>query len=428
MADALAVVVASAALFVVNGTAGVAAWTAVTVPLWLLAAKLHGLYDRDHRALRHLTVDEIPSLCMWGLTGTALAAIVLLLAPTGSLGAASAVTVFAVATVAAFALRALARSLWRLTTPRERAAILGNDTVSAAARRKIELFPDIHIDVVAVVPEAVDGDAAVWPDDVDRIIIASQTIDDALVGDLVDHCRRHRIKLSLVPPVRGMFGAAAQLSHVADLPVIEYNTWPVSRSTLLLKRILDVAVSGTLLVLAIPLVIPIALAIVLDSRGPILFSQLRAGERGRPFRMWKFRTMVRDAEQRLADVVDLDSLRDPMFKLTRDPRVTRVGRFLRRTSLDEIPQLWNVLKGDMSLVGPRPEQVELVARYDEDHLFRIAVKPGLTGPMQVYGRGELTFDERLAVEREYVENLSLVRDLRLLAMTIVPVFSGRGAF
>jgi lipopolysaccharide/colanic/teichoic acid biosynthesis glycosyltransferase len=117
-----------------------------------------------------------------------------------------------------------------------------------------------------------------------------------------------------------------------------------------------------------------------------------------------------------------------MFKLRDDPRVTRVGRFLRRTSLDELPQLVNVLRGDMSLVGPRPEQIELVELYRPEHHIRLAVKPGLTGPMQVHGRGELTFQERLAIEREYVENLSLSRDMRILSMTIVPVLSGRGAF
>ena len=138
--------------------------------------------------------------------------------------------------------------------------------------------------------------------------------------------------------------------------------------------------------------------------------------------------MVVDAEDRLPDLVPFEKLRDPMFKLQNDPRTTRVGRFLRRTSLDELPQMLNVLKGDMSLVGPRPEQVDLVERYRPEHRFRLAVKPGITGPMQVYGRGELTFEERLAVEREYVENLSLGRDLRILALTVPIVLARRGAF
>ena len=138
--------------------------------------------------------------------------------------------------------------------------------------------------------------------------------------------------------------------------------------------------------------------------------------------------MVTNAEERLSEVVSVDDLPAPMFKLVQDPRVTRIGRLLRRTSLDELPQLLNVVKGDMSLVGPRPEQIELVERYRPEHVFRLAVKPGLTGPMQVYGRGELTFDERLAVERDYIENLSLGRDLRILALTLTAVVAGRGAY
>jgi lipopolysaccharide/colanic/teichoic acid biosynthesis glycosyltransferase len=209
---------------------------------------------------------------------------------------------------------------------------------------------------------------------------------------------------------------------------VEYNTWDVSRSTMLLKRTLDLAIAGPLLLVAAPLILLIALAIRLDRAGPAFFVQRRAGVNGRPFPMLKFRTMVPDAEERLSELVAVDELATPMFKLARDPRVTRLGRLLRRTSLDELPQLLNVVRGEMSLVGPRPEQTDLVDRYGPEHKFRLAVKPGLTGPMQVYGRGQLTFDERLAVEREYIENLSLGRDLRILALTLTAVVGGRGAY
>ncbi|MBA2536964.1 MAG: exopolysaccharide biosynthesis polyprenyl glycosylphosphotransferase [Actinobacteria bacterium] len=258
--------------------------------------------------------------------------------------------------------------------------------------------------------------------------MASHWIDEAIIAELLRVCRRERVKLSIVPPARGMFGTAVRLNHVADLPVVEYNTWDVSRSTLLLKRVLDVAVSSVALLLCTPVLLLAALAIRLDTSGPVFFTQRRAGLGGHPFWMYKFRTMVVDAEDRLGTLVSIDELRDPMFKLQNDPRVTRVGRLLRRTSIDELPQLLNVLKGDMSLVGPRPEQVELVECYAPEHRFRLSVKPGVTGPMQVSGRGQLTFEERLAVEREYIENLSLGRDIRILAMTIAPLVSGRGAF
>jgi lipopolysaccharide/colanic/teichoic acid biosynthesis glycosyltransferase len=195
-----------------------------------------------------------------------------------------------------------------------------------------------------------------------------------------------------------------------------------------LKRAVDLGVSTVgLLILALlyPL---IAIAIKLDSPGPILFRQRRAGRHGSPFTMLKFRSMTQEAEQMLGELISLDELQDPMFKLREDPRITRVGRFLRRFSLDELPQLWNVLRGEMSIVGPRPEELPVVERYRPEHRFRLNLKPGLTGPMQVFGRGDLSFSERLAVELDYVENVSLMRDVRLLAMTLPALARGKGAF
>jgi lipopolysaccharide/colanic/teichoic acid biosynthesis glycosyltransferase len=181
-------------------------------------------------------------------------------------------------------------------------------------------------------------------------------------------------------------------------------------------------------VILAPVIALIALAIKLDDRGPVLFRQQRVGRDNQPFTLIKFRSMCTDAEEKLKGLVDLGRLESPMFKLRSDPRITRVGRRLRRFSLDELPQLINVLRGDMSLVGPRPEEVEVVKQYRTEHAFRFEVKPGMTGPMQVFGRGELTFEERLAVEIDYVENLSITRDLGLLAQTLPAVIRGTGAF
>jgi exopolysaccharide biosynthesis polyprenyl glycosylphosphotransferase len=404
------------------------AWSLLFLPLWVLLAKLHGLYDRDHRSLRHLTVDELPSILAWALSGTALVTLLLLATPPGTLSLPAALWGWMTVTLGAFVLRSSARVLWRKVTPPERTLIVGTGPLAAATRRKLELFPDVHLDVVANRPSAEVGSPAQWLVGIDRVILASGSIDERAIADIVAICRQNRIKFSMVPPARGMFGTAVQLSHVADLPVVEYTTWDVSRSTLLLKRILDIVVSVVTIALLLPLGAIIAICIKVSSRGPVIFAQRRSGLNGKPFRMYKFRTMVSDAEARLSEVISLDDLRDPMFKLPHDPRVTRVGRLLRRTSLDELPQLINVLKGDMSLVGPRPEQVELVDRYRPEHRFRLDVKPGITGPMQVYGRGALSFDERLALEREYIENLSLGRDLHLLALTLAAVAGGRGAF
>jgi lipopolysaccharide/colanic/teichoic acid biosynthesis glycosyltransferase/glycosyltransferase involved in cell wall biosynthesis len=182
------------------------------------------------------------------------------------------------------------------------------------------------------------------------------------------------------------------------------------------------------LAVAIPLVAVAAIAIKLDSPGPIFYWQVRIGENGRPFRIAKLRSMVVDAEARLDALVDLTKLaEEPAFKLADDPRVTRVGRFLRRTSLDEMPQFYNVLRGDMSLVGPRPEEERIVRLYTDHHRKRLAVKPGITGPMQVSGRGDLAFSDRLQLELDYIENYSLSRDLSILLRTVPVLMHGKGA-
>ncbi|MGN6202097.1 MAG: sugar transferase, partial [Solirubrobacterales bacterium] len=200
------------------------------------------------------------------------------------------------------------------------------------------------------------------------------------------------------------------------------------RSTVAMKRVMDVAVSSLMLLVLSPLLAGVALWILLDDGRPVFFRQRRAGKEGAPFTMVKFRTMVKDAEQRLPELVDIASLEQPAFKIPDDPRVTRSGRWLRRTSIDELPQLWNVLRGQMSLVGPRPEEESVVALYDERQRSRLAVKPGVTGPMQVYGRSDLTFEERLAMERDYLDNLSLLTDLAILLRTPRALVRGEGAY
>lgn len=195
----------------------------------------------------------------------------------------------------------------------------------------------------------------------------------------------------------------------------------------LAKRTMDVA-GGLVGVAAILVLTPfIALAIKLDSPGPVFFRQQRIGQGGRPFTILKFRSMAEGAEAMLDSLISIEDLQEPVFKLVEDPRRTRVGRFLRRWSLDELPQFWNVLKGEMSLVGPRPEEARVVAYYNDWHRRRLAIKPGVTGPMQVNGRGDLTLDERVRLELDYIDNYSFWRDLALLAKTIPAVLQGDGA-
>lgn len=193
------------------------------------------------------------------------------------------------------------------------------------------------------------------------------------------------------------------------------------------KRAMDL--TGSLFGLSIALLLGpfIALAIKLTSDGPVLFRQERIGQGGKPFTIVKFRSMCHNAEEELEKLLDLEALEEPAFKLVDDPRVTPFGRFLRRWSLDELPQFWNVFKGDMSLIGPRPEEARIVARYTDWHRRRLAVKPGITGPMQINGRGDLPLDKRVQLELDYIENYSLWRDVVILVKTIPAVFKGRGA-
>ncbi len=194
----------------------------------------------------------------------------------------------------------------------------------------------------------------------------------------------------------------------------------------LIKRILDIAGACIGLLLSAPVIACAAIAIRLDSHGPIFFRQVRAGENGKPFTMFKLRTMVDGAEQMVSEVIHKSQLTGPVFKIPNDPRVTHVGRHLRRWSLDELPQFWNVLKGEMSLVGPRPEELRIVELYNDDQRQRLMVKPGLTGPMQVNGRGGLDFDTRLQLELNYLKNYSLLEDLKIIFKTLSAVFSGEG--
>jgi exopolysaccharide biosynthesis polyprenyl glycosylphosphotransferase len=400
------------------------------LPGWVVVAKLCGLYDRDHRSLRHLTSGELPFLLLWAVTGSAILAIAAVVVGTDTPTTPEHVVPWLALAALALFLRSAARFVWRLVTPPERALVVGNSKSAKSVLKKLDLFPDIHVRANHVVEScSASGirEGRELPADVDRVIVASP-LDEDLLAALVAATRERHMKLSIVPPIRGMLGTAVQISQVADLPLVEYNTWDVPRTTLITKRALDLVGATVGLLLAAPVLAVAALGVKLTTGGHSFYVQARAGVHGRPFRLWKLRTMSVDAEDRLPELVDFEALEEPVFKLRADPRVTGFGRFLRRTSIDELPQLLNVLRGEMSLVGPRPEQLELVEKYRPEYRFRLAVKPGLTGPMQVYGRADLSFEERLAVEREYVENLSVLRDLRILAMTVTPVLRRRGAY
>ena len=426
-ADLLAVLTAAVAAGVI-GSEGAAVWIAAGAPVWILVAKLRGLYDRDHVRIRHLTLDESSGLFNWVALcagGTAVAVVSLTEA---TLTAGGALVMAATGFCAAFVYRAAARALWRRVVPPERGMILGSGRIADAFARRLALESGHHLDLVGKLSFNDDWQDRLDSERIERVIVAAHDLNEETLASVVSHCRSTGSKLSVAPPMRAMLGTAVELSHLAEQPLIEFRTWDPSRSTMMLKRTMDVVGSALALLVLAPWLLLIGIAVRIDSRGPALFRQTRAGRDGRPFQMLKFRTMVRGAEGRVAEVIAPDALTDPVFKLRADPRVTRVGRFLRRSSLDELPQLVNVLVGHMSLVGPRPEEVWLVDRYGEAERFRLEMRPGMTGPMQVHGRGELTFHERMSVEREYVENYSLRKDVKILFQTIAAVASGRGAY
>ncbi|MCL4288122.1 MAG: sugar transferase, partial [Thermoleophilia bacterium] len=354
-------------------------WGLLFVPLWPLVAKLFGLYDRDHRAIRHLTADEVPWILAWvALTATLVVLLLPPLTPVGVPGIGTGVALFVAAAAATIAFRALTRWLWWRLTPPELVGLVGDGPVLASLQRKIELFREMHLELAAVREIAALGtgrererELGELTDRVDRIVVAATGVEADLIGYLKDLCRARQVKISVVSPLRGKALPSERFVQLADLPILEYNTWDPSRSSLLIRRLLDVIAASVGLLLFAPFAVAIAIAIKLDSPGPVLFSQIRAGLGGRPFRMYKLRTMKVDAEARLDELVDIGRLEEPAFKLRDDPRVTRVGALLRRFSVDEVPQLINVLVGEMSVVGPRPEQVEVVERYTDAERIRL---------------------------------------------------------
>jgi exopolysaccharide biosynthesis polyprenyl glycosylphosphotransferase len=439
------VLIAVGVMTLVEGTTD-PLWALLTLPGWMVLAKIEGLYDADHPKIWHRTTDEAAVIFHWVTLSAAGTLFFMRALPDETLTVEAAGAMYFTALIGAFVLRAVARALWRGLVSPERALVLGSGQLAEQVRRKLALEPGHHLvlgefSALRGAGDGQDGPQTLVEDlskenleylvagvEVERVILAAPELDEATLARVVSACRKAGVKLSVLPPMRAMLGTAVQLSHIAEMPVIEYGTWNTTSSTLALKRAMDIVVSAVGLVLTIPLMLIIGAAIRLDSRGPALFKQLRAGRHGVPFRFLKFRTMCQDAEERISEVVAVEEMTEPMYKLRRDPRVTRVGRFLRRTSLDELPQLFNVLRGDMSLVGPRPEELWLVERYSEPERFRLEMRPGITGPMQVHGRGQLTFQERLAVEREYVENYSLKKDLRILLRTAGAIFRADGAY
>lgn len=286
-------------------------------------------------------------------------------------------------------------------------------------------------------PEAPDIRITQWLDDIDRAldsaradavaVAPSETLTGEAIRQLAWRLEGRNIDLLIAPAMIDIGGPRLSVRPAAGLPLLHLDEVALSRPQRFIKRSLDLIGALTMLIVLSPALIVAAIAVKASSRGPVIFRQLRIGREGEPFIMLKLRTMVRGAEALQENLRQEHDLDEPMFKLDQDPRITRVGVFLRRWSLDELPQLFNVLGGSMSLVGPRPHPLDDVDRYELQAFRRLALKPGLTGLWQVEGRSSLGWSEALQLDLYYVESWSLSGDVVLLARTVRAVIQGRGA-
>lgn len=251
--------------------------------------------------------------------------------------------------------------------------------------------------------------------------------DPAVVKDLMEQARALRIRVRFVPVLPRGNSWKNALEYVGAIPTTSFQPSDGKEGRRIIKRAIDIVFSILALVLLLPLCLAIAVAIKLDSRGPILYWSERIGRKGRVFRFAKFRTMVRDAEQRRRHLIQLNERDGVLFKISNDPRITRIGKILRKYSLDEIPQILNVLSGDMSLVGPRPPLGSEVQKYNLRHLRRLDVQPGITGLWQVASRRDPSFDSYISCDMTYIENWSLWLDLKIIARTVGVVVAGTGS-
>lgn len=258
-------------------------------------------------------------------------------------------------------------------------------------------------------------------------IAPSETITSETIRQVAWQLEGRAVDLLIAPAMMDISGPRLSVRPAAGLPLLHLDEASLTKPQRFAKRALDLAGSLTLIAVLSPVMVAAAIAVRLSSKGPVIFRQTRIGRAGEPFTMLKFRTMVQNADELREQLRVEHDLDDPMFKLADDPRITKPGRFLRRWSLDELPQLFNVAGGSMSLVGPRPHPLDDVNRYELAAYRRLALKPGLTGLWQVEGRSDLDWSEALQLDLYYVESWSLSGDVVLLARTIRAVLQGRGA-
>jgi len=327
----------------------------------------------------------------------------------------------------------------------DRLLIVGAGEVGRTVMRNIVAQPSLGFQIVGFVDDDPDkgstdigrfkalGNTANIPklvkvQDIDEVIITLPWMYHRKIVSIIAQCEREQVRVRIVPDIFQMTLSHLDTVDLGGIPMIGVREVSISSSQRLFKRAMDVVLSLMALIVALPIFLVIALAIKLDSVGPVIFAQIRVGKNEQLFACYKFRSMKASAEEEKGELLDRNEVDGPIFKIRDDPRITQVGRFLRRTSIDELPQLFNVLMGHMSLVGPRPALPSEVQRYQPWHKRRLEVPPGLTGLWQVSGRSELTFDEQVLLDLYYIENWSPVLDVQILLRTLPKVLLGEGAY
>jgi exopolysaccharide biosynthesis polyprenyl glycosylphosphotransferase len=421
----------------------------VALPLIVVIAKLMGRYDQDDMMLRRSTLDEVPLLgalaALWAMTWSLIA---LVADERLSLGGGG-VAVLWLATGAWLVLcRSLARQFAKRFTAHERVLIVG----SAHARQRLAdclgTDPGARIDIVGFLPlederrtEGAAGWAArsrrkhrrtfddlarvVHEMDVDRVFLIPTSADSETMLEAVNRTTALGVNVSIVPRLFEVVGSAVEFDTVGGVTVLGVRRPGLSRSSKLVKRGMDIIGAGAGLIVLSPLFVLLAIAIRLESRGPVFFRQARVGRDGRHFQMLKFRSMVAGAEAQRAALQSLNET-SGLFKLRNDPRITRVGHHVRRTSIDELPQLLNVLRGDMSLVGPRPLVVDEDRLVEGRHRARLQLSPGMTGPWQVLGPTRPPLSEMVKTDYLYAANWSLWSDIKIVLRTFGHIAAQRG--
>jgi exopolysaccharide biosynthesis polyprenyl glycosylphosphotransferase len=412
---------------------------ALTLPCWVVLARLYGLYSNDEERANHSSVDEFFAVFNMLTVGAWMFFALAYLFEFANPSFPKLALFWLLAVAFVFCLRCAARAACRRSDAYlQNTVIVGAGDVGQRMARKLLQHPEYGIHVVGFVDERPRerGDGLDYltilgrPEQlhdicrellVERVIVAFSTVPDATTLDLIRSLGRVDVQVDIVPRLFEVLGPQMTVHGAEGLPLLGLPPMRLSRSSLLLKRCMDVALSVIGLLVLAPLLALIAGVIKLDSHGPVFFRQVRMGHEGRTFRIWKFRTMTADADTRKAEVAFLNKhlIDDPrMFKIDDDPRVTRVGRVLRRYSLDELPQLLNVVAGEMSLVGPRPIVLEEHKHVEGWAERRLDLKPGVTGLWQVLGRDDIPFEEMVELDYRYVTSWSLGNDLKLILQTV----------